>query len=58
MKLNQDKCHLLMSGDKYETILAKIGETKIWESKQNVPGIIIDRNLSFWCVHFWYAWES
>ena len=29
MKLNQDKCHLLMSGDKYDTILAKIGETKI-----------------------------
>lgn len=47
MKLNQDKCHLLMSGDKYDTILAKIGETKIWESKQNIPGIIIDGNLSF-----------
>ena len=29
MKLNQDKCHLLVSGDKHETVWAKIGETKI-----------------------------
>ena len=25
MKLNQDKCHLLVSGHKHETIWAKIG---------------------------------
>ena len=32
MKLNQDKCHLLVSGHKHETAWAKIGETKIWET--------------------------
>ena len=30
MNLNQDKCHLLVSGFKYENIWAKIGKTKIW----------------------------
>ena len=28
MKSNQDKCHLLVSGHKHETIWAKIGEMK------------------------------
>ena len=28
MKLNQDKCHLLASGFKYENIWAKIGKIK------------------------------
>ena len=32
MKLNGNKCHLLVSGHKYETIQAKIGEARIWES--------------------------
>ena len=36
MKLNQEKCHLLVSGYKNENIWARIGQTKIWESrKQN-----------------------
>ena len=30
MKLNQDKCHLLVSGYKHENIWARIGEVKIW----------------------------
>ena len=48
MKLNQGKCHLLGSGDKYETVRAKIGDTKIWESnKQKLPGVVTDRNLNF-----------
>ena len=34
MKLNQDKCHLIVSGRKAETGLGKIGETKIWESNK------------------------
>ena len=29
MKLNQGKCHLLASGDEYETVSAKTGEAKI-----------------------------
>ena len=48
MKLNQYKCHLLVSGHKHETVWAKIGETKIWESnKQKLHGVVIDRNLNF-----------
>ena len=48
MKLNQDKCHLLVSGHKHEIIWAKIDETKIWESnKQKLLGVVIDRNLNF-----------
>ena len=33
MKLNEDKCHFLISGHKHETVFADIGESKIWESK-------------------------
>ena len=33
MKLNGDKCHLLVGGCKYESIYAKIGDARIWESK-------------------------
>ena len=29
MKLNQEKCHLLVSGFKYENVWAKIRKTKI-----------------------------
>ena len=48
MKLNQDKCHLLVSGHRHETVWVKIGEAKIWEShKQKLLGVVIDRNLSF-----------
>ena len=48
MKLNQDKCHLLVSGFKYENVWAKIGKTKIWESKkQKLSSVEIDRTLSF-----------
>ena len=47
-KLNQDKCYLLVSGHKHETVWAKIGETKILESnKQKLLGFVIDRNLNF-----------
>ena len=48
MKLNQDKCHLLVSGYKHENIWAQIGEVKIWESsKQKLLGVVINRNLNF-----------
>ena len=48
MKLNQDKCHLLVSGHKHETVQAKRGETKIWESnKQKLLCVVLDRNLNF-----------
>ena len=48
MKLNQDKCHFLLSGCKHEMIWYDIGQTKIWESrKQKVLGIIVKRNSRF-----------
>ena len=34
MKLNEDKCHLLIGGYKYESIWAKIGDARIWESEK------------------------
>ena len=48
MILNQDKCHFLFSGHKHETLLINVGETKIWDSKQQkLLGILIDRDLRF-----------
>ena len=48
MKLNQGRCHLLVSGYKHENIWAQIGEVKIWESsKQKLLGVVIDRDLNF-----------
>ena len=34
MKLNEGKCHLLISCFKHEVLLANIGGKKIWESKE------------------------
>ena len=43
MKLNQDKCHLLVSECKHKNIWARIGEVKIWEStKQKLLEAVID----------------
>ena len=48
MKLNQDKCHLLVSGYKNENVRANIGNEKIWEgNKQKLLGFDIDRSLNF-----------
>ena len=47
MKLKQDKCHLLVSGYKYEKIWAGIGEVKVWESSKQIDRIVIDRDLNF-----------
>ena len=48
MLLDQDKCHFLFPGRKYETLFVNVGETKIWESKQQkLLGILIDRDLKF-----------
>ena len=60
MKLNEDKCHFLILGHKYESVWAKIGETKIWkEDNAKLLGINIDSKLSFnklvspLCVKAW-----
>ena len=48
MKLNEDKCHLLVAGHRYETLWANIGETRIWEgNNEKLLGLTIDRNLNF-----------
>ena len=48
MKLNQDKCHQLVSGYKYENSQARIGEVKVrWSLKQKLLVVVIDRDLSF-----------
>ena len=48
MKLNKDKCHLLVSGSKYEACWAKVGPEMIWESShQKLLGVTIDKNLTF-----------
>ena len=48
MKLNQEKCHFLISGNLPEQIWIKVGEEVIWESKQEkLLGVIIDKKLNF-----------
>ena len=48
MKLNSDKCHLLMGGYKHEHIWAQIDKDKIWESNEvKLLGVTIDNNLKF-----------
>ena len=48
MKLNKDKCHLLVAEHRYETLSTNIGETWIWESKnEKLLRLTIDRNLNF-----------
>ena len=44
----KDKCHSLVGGYKHESIWAKNGDARIWESnKQKLQGIHVDRTLSF-----------
>ena len=48
MKLNQDKCHSLVSGFKFENVWAKIGKAEIWKSKkQKLLGVETERTLNF-----------
>ena len=48
MKLNKDKCNLLVGGHKHKSIWAKIGDARIWGSnKQKLLGVHIDKTLSF-----------
>ena len=48
MKLNTDKCHLIIAGKKYEHTWAKLGEELIWEENTVKPlGLTIDSQLKF-----------
>ena len=48
MKLNTDKCHLIISGNKHESLWTDIAIDKIWESNNvKLVGVNIDRDLKF-----------
>ena len=48
MKLNSDKCHLLVCGHKYEHMICSIDDTKVIESHiVKLLGITIDSELKF-----------
>ena len=48
MKLNSDKCHLLVSGHHYEEMFVSNGKDIIWESKTvKLLEITIDKELKF-----------
>ena len=48
MKLNVDKCHLIVAGHKNEWVWAKVGDNMIWESRvEKLLGIQIDNKLNF-----------
>ena len=48
MKLNADKCNLIVSGYKHGQVWPNIGKDLIWESNDvKLLGITIDRDLKF-----------
>ena len=48
MKLNTDKCRLIVSGYKHEQVWANIGTDLTWEGNDvNLLGVTIDRDLKF-----------
>ena len=48
MKLNTDKCHLLISGNKNEQMGVKLDRDIVWESSDvKLLGITLDNNLKF-----------
>ena len=48
MKINTDKCHLIIAGHKHEHIWAKLEDNKIWEENEvKLLGIKIDNELKF-----------
>ena len=47
MKLNEDKCHLMVFGDKSNNVSIKIGSTKTNEStEEKLLGVICDKILA------------
>ena len=48
MKLNEEKCHFLISGNINEHLWVKVGDAVIWESqKEKLLGVTIDKKLTF-----------
>ena len=48
MKLNQIKCHFIMSSNSAEPFWMKVGEQSIWEfDHRELLGVIVDKKLKF-----------
>ena len=48
MKLNEGKCHFMLSGNTPEVLWTKVGEKVIWESSdEKLLGLVMDKKLSF-----------
>ena len=48
MKLNGDKCHFLIAGNKHEHLWLNFGESQIWETQsEKILGVTIDNKLKF-----------
>ena len=48
MKLNADKCHLFISGNKFEQMWARIRDDMVWENRTvKLLGITIENELKF-----------
>ena len=48
MKVNTEKCHFLVSGQKHEHLWTKVGENIIWEKNEvKLLGLTIDNDLKF-----------
>ena len=48
MKLNENKCHFLISGHLHEHFWVKVGDARIWESsEEKLLGLIVDKKLNF-----------
>ena len=48
MKLNTDKCHLLVAGHKFEHTWVRVGPDKIWEDHSvKLLGVSIHNKLKF-----------
>ena len=48
MKLNENKCHILLSGCNHEMMFAKIGQSRIWErEEQKLSGVTVEKHLKF-----------
>ena len=48
IKMNSDKCHLFILGNKFEHLWTKIGNSRIWEGRTvKLLGITIDNELKF-----------
>ena len=48
MKLNEDTCHFLISGNKNEHLFVNVGSNKIWESNVvKILGVSVEASLKF-----------